>query len=149
MHQNPGDPGCTCYRLRKAARIASRIYDKHLAAAGVNIGQFGVLVTIDAMQGASISRLAELLQMDRTTLTRNLTPLERSGYVVVRPGADKRSKAVDLTHAGGATLRTARPLWRDAQNILETTLGMSEKKALHKALERTIALISAVEYEGI
>jgi DNA-binding MarR family transcriptional regulator len=138
--QMPGDPGCTCYRLRKAARVASRVYDRHLAPAGINIGQFGVLLTIESMQAASISKVADVLDMERTTLTRNLMPLERSGYVVIGPGRDKRSRAVRLTAAGAKLISMARPLWRSAQDEMDTTLGTVVKDKLHALLDRTLTI---------
>ncbi len=68
----PGDVDCTCYRLRQAARLVSRTYDSFLAPCGISIGQFGMLATLAAMNGESISKLADALQIERTTLSRNL-----------------------------------------------------------------------------
>ena len=81
--RNPGDVDCTCYRLRQTARLVSRTYDSFLAPCGISIGQFGMLATLAAMNGESISKLADALQMERTTLSRNLLPLERLGYVAI------------------------------------------------------------------
>src|SRR5260370_36152045 len=97
MTTNPGDLGCTCYRLRQAARLISRTYDLFLAPCGISIGQFGMLATLSAMEGESITRLAEVLQMERTTLTRNLMPLQKLGYIVVQQSPDKRARALSLS----------------------------------------------------
>jgi DNA-binding MarR family transcriptional regulator len=148
MKRNPGDIGCTCYRLRQAARLVSRTYDQFLAPCGISIGQFGMLVTLTAMEGESISKLAETLQMERTTLTRNLLPLQKLGYVAIEPGPDKRARALRLTETGKAALVAAQPLWQVAQRSLEHQLGKAEVKSLNAALEDTLDRMSAHD-EGL
>jgi DNA-binding MarR family transcriptional regulator len=142
MTSNPGDLGCTCYRLRQTARLVSRTYDLFLAPCGISIGQFGMLATLMAMEGASISTLAEVLQMERTTLTRNLTPLQKLGYVSIEQGADKRARSLKLTKAGKKTLTTAKPLWRAAQRSLEKQLGKAEVSLLNVTLDDTLHHLS-------
>ena len=73
--------GCTCMRLRKVSRRVSQIYDHSLEAAGMTVTQYGVLGHIARFDGIGIGALAEKLGMDPTTLTRNLRPLERQGFV--------------------------------------------------------------------
>jgi DNA-binding MarR family transcriptional regulator len=148
MKRNPGDIGCTCYRLRQAARLVSRTYDQFLAPCGISIGQFGMLVTLTAMEGESISKLAETLQMERTTLTRNLLPLQKLGYVAIEPGPDKRARALRLTETGKAALVAAQPLWQVAQRSLEHQLGKAEVKSLNAVLEDTLDRMSAHD-EGL
>jgi DNA-binding MarR family transcriptional regulator len=135
---NPGDLNCTCYRLRQSARLTSRLYDGFLAPVGLGIGQFGILVTVSAMEGGSITELAAALQMERTTLTRNLVPLQKLGYLVVAPALDKRVKAVSLTNQGTIALNKAMPLWQAAQRSLERQLGLNEVKTLNAALDETL-----------
>ena len=74
--------------------------------------------------------------MDRTTTGRALRPLEREGLVVIGPGKDGRTRALDLTEAGRARLREAVPLWREAQAAFEDRYGASEAEALRTALAR-------------
>jgi DNA-binding MarR family transcriptional regulator len=142
MPSNPGDLDCTCYRLRQTTRLVSRTYDLFLAQCGMSIGQFGMLSTLKAMEGESISRLAEVLHMDRTTLTRNLSPLQKCGYVVVEGGADKRSRALRLTNAGKKALANAKPKWRAAQTHLEGQLGHARIELLNRTLDNTLGRIS-------
>src|SRR5260370_16447149 len=123
MTTNPGDLGCTCYRLRQAARLVARTYDLFLAPCGISIGQFGMLATLIAMEGQSISRVAQALQMERTTLSRNLAPLQRLGYVVIEQGPDRRARSLSLTKAGREELATARPTSRGPPRPLHTPLG--------------------------
>jgi DNA-binding MarR family transcriptional regulator len=138
MTPNPGDLGCTCYRLRQTARLISRTYDHFLAPCGITIGQFGMLATLTAMEGESISRLAEALQMERTTLTRNLTPLQKLGYVVIEQGPDKRVRSLSLTRAGKKALAAAKSRWHAAQLSLEKQLGKQEVKLLNATLDHTL-----------
>ncbi len=139
----PGDLGCTCYRLRQTARLVSRTYDRFLAPAGISIGQFGILATLVAMQGQSTSALAEALQMERTTLTRNLSPLEKLGYIHSAEGEDRRSRVHHLTQAGLQALRAAKPLWLAAQQDLEHRLGKREVGILNKTLDNALTRLPA------
>src|ERR1700679_2981653 len=100
MPLHPGDPGCICYRLRQTARLISRTYDHFLTPVGISIGQFGILATLAAMQGSSISKLADVLQMERTTLTLSLLPLKKLGCIEIEEGDDRRAKSLCLTRAG-------------------------------------------------
>ncbi len=138
MIHNPAELGCTCYRLRQAARLASRTYDSFLAPCGISIGQFGVIATLAAMQGESISALAEVLQMERTTLTRNLSPLRKLGYIVVEQGPDNRARSLRLTKTGEKVLKAAKPLWQAAQASIEQRLGKVYVANLNATLEHTL-----------
>ena len=128
--------GCTCLRLRKAARRVSQIYDSYVEPHGLTITQFGLLAHLRALPGISVSALAEKLVMDPTTLTRNLRPLEKKGLVkfAVDPN-DRRARALHLTAAGRDTFRAARPAWAKAQRHMEEVLGNTDVGVLHKALE--------------
>jgi DNA-binding MarR family transcriptional regulator len=105
-----------------ATRRATRAYDRHLAKAGLGSPQYGVLMTIDAIPGRSVGDIAARLDMDRTTLTRNLELLVARGLVATE-GSDRRTKALRLTAAGAAKLAQARRYWRMAQDELEAHNG--------------------------
>lgn len=129
---------CTCLRIRKAARRITQIYDHALAPSGLGAAQFSLLAHLRWHDGLSIVELAEMMGMDRTTLTRNLKPLEAQGLAAVGPGPDRRSKAVRLTAEGRDALRRAAPLWREAQDRVEATLGEPTVAELHRLLDRSI-----------
>ena len=131
-------PACTVYRLRLAARATTRLYDDHLAPAGISISQFGLLRIVATGDGASVTDLARRMGLDRTTLTRNLGPLVRSGHLALAQGADKRTRAITITDKGRASLVVAKPLWKAAQADLQATLGPSAYAALHDALGTAI-----------
>ncbi len=138
MGSHHGDFDCTCYRLRQTARLLSRTYDQFLAPSGMSIGQFGVLATLSDLEGASVSSLANVLQMERTTLTRNLLPLQKAGYVATGEGPDKRFRTLSLTKAGKKALTAATPMWRAAQQSLEEHLGMTKVQSLNRMLDGTL-----------
>ena len=121
------------------ARRITQIYDRHLEPSGLTVTQFGVLAHIDGRDDVSIGALAERLVSDPTTLTRNLRPLERKGYVKLVPGReDKRRKVLVATARGQAALRDARPLWRKAQAEVAEALGEAGLATLHHSLNRSL-----------
>lgn len=136
---------CTVYRLRMVTRRATRLYDRHLAPTGLGIAQFGLLNAIWSRAGASVTDIAALLDMERTTLTRNLGPLVRRGFVALGAGPDKRSRSVTVTAAGKEAVRNARPYWRAAQAELASALGEERHAALVAALGLALAHIPDTE----
>jgi DNA-binding MarR family transcriptional regulator len=107
---------CLCMHARRAARAIARRYDKALRPAGLTSGQFSILMSLNRPEPPGMGDVADLLALDRTTLTANLKPLERRGLVraSVDP-ADKRGRRLALTDEGRDALAAAVPLWRQAQ----------------------------------
>jgi DNA-binding MarR family transcriptional regulator len=126
-------------RLRKASRRVSQIYDRSLEPAGLTVTQYGILGQLAQFDGISIGALAEKLIMDPTTLTRNLHPLERQGFVVLKPDRrDRRSRCLHLTASGRKAFERAKPAWARAQQHVEQVLGEVEIPVLHAALDRLL-----------
>ncbi len=134
--------GCTCARLRKLTRRLTRIYDAHLAAQAIKVTQYSLLV--NAARGErTLSEFAAELEMDRSTLSRNLTPLVAQGWVSVSIGEDPRSRSISVTAAGRRKLKAALPLWRKAQCQVESILGAAGVGELHRKIERALAALPA------
>ncbi|MES1153264.1 MAG: MarR family transcriptional regulator [Dongia sp.] len=114
---------CLCHRARMAARAVTRGYDLALRETGLRATQLAVLAAIAARGALSIKALADDLGMDRTTLTRNLRPLEDLGYVAIGAEARHRSRTLALTESGDAALAAALPLWEQAQRAMQQRLG--------------------------
>ena len=134
--------GCTCARLRKLTRRLTRIYDAHLAAAGIKVTQYSLLA--NAVRGErTLSEFATELDMDRSTLSRNLAPLAAQGWVSISVGSDPRSRSVSVTATGRRKLKAALPLWRKAQCETEAILGPSGVADLHRKIEHALAALSA------
>jgi DNA-binding MarR family transcriptional regulator len=134
-------PGCTCFSLRKLTRTVSRLYDLHLAAAGMKTTQYSLLRSI-AREALPVAELAARLSTERTTLTRTLKPLIEAGWVVLKPGADSRQRIVTITANGNDAIKTARQAWRRAQSELEQTLGMKAVRALHLQLDTALTQLT-------
>jgi DNA-binding MarR family transcriptional regulator len=109
------DLPCACTALRKASRAVSRLYEEHMEGSGVTISQFAILRAIERGPGQALSRLAEAMVMDRTSLYRALEPMAREGWLAVEAGAGGRAKIARLTDGGRTVLREAAPHWAAAQ----------------------------------
>jgi len=110
-------------------RAVSQHYDKTMAPAGLRGTQFTILTVLSRSEDLSISDLAEYLVMDRTTLTRNLKPLEKEGYLKVLPGLqDRRSRRIELTRAGRKAQKVAMPYWQKAQDEMVDFMGKQNAK---------------------
>ena len=115
---------CMGQRVRRAARVVGNYYDVHLKSAGLKGTQFTLLNAIYLNPSITITQLADLLLLNRTTLNRNLKPLERQGLVRTSHGKDQRTRVLKLTHEGKSILQRALPLWLEAQSGVVETLGM-------------------------
>ena len=130
-------------RLRKASRVVSQIYDRGLASAGMTVTQYGLLAHLARFDGIAIGELAGKLAMDPTTLTRNLRPLERQGFVKQEPDhRDGRARRLHLTASGRRAYDAAKPSWADAQRHIERVLGDVEAEALNATLDRVLEKLS-------
>ena len=107
--------GCVCVSVRRVARALTRAYDEALRPCGLTITQFSLLVGVALAGGPSIGQLAEILGLERTTLTRDLRPLRERGLVDLRVGDDRRSRVVEITAPGRRAAAKALPRWREAQ----------------------------------
>lgn len=134
---------CTNFRLRKLSRRVGQHYDAHLAQVGLRSTQFSLLGALMRETPPTLTQLADTLEMDRTTLTRNLRPLAAAGWVELAPGADGRTRAVRITAAGRERWRLARPLWREAQRSLHAAFGEPAVARLHAALDAALAHMPA------
>ena len=126
---------CSCIALRQAARRITQFYDQHLAPSGLRVTQFSILVTLHDLGPRSISELAAEMGLDRTTLGRNIRPLERDGLVAIAVDPrDRRGRALALTDEGKARLRQGAKLWRTAQTRFQQSYGEADTETLHRML---------------
>src|SRR5271155_151845 len=114
---------CACANLRRADRVVTRYYDAVLRPSGLHATQFTLLQALNLASGISQKQMAELLEIDSTTLTRTLAPLRRKGWLRSETGADRRELRLSLTAAGKREYRHALPYWRSAQKGLQQALG--------------------------
>jgi DNA-binding MarR family transcriptional regulator len=114
---------CYCVVARTAARKTTALYDALLEPAGVTLAQFSLLRKIDRAGTASLTKLGQLTELDRSTIGRNVKALERLQLVRAALAKDQREAAVQLTPAGKRALKIGAPLWEEAQRRVETALG--------------------------
>ena len=115
---------CICLHLQRAARAVARYFDELMRPVGLTSGQFSILMSLNRPDPPTIRSVAELLAMDRTTLTANLKPLERRGLVRIQiDKADRRNRRLVLTAKGRAALIAALPAWHDGHAAIEPLLA--------------------------
>jgi len=134
---------CTCANLRKATRLVTQAYDAALQPSGLKATQFTVLATLASMDDGSapLTRLADKLVMDRTTLTRNLKPLVRDGLIDIVQESDQRVRNVTLTANGKASFEEAQPRWERVQSAMVEKLGSERWSGLLEDLGATITTL--------
>jgi DNA-binding MarR family transcriptional regulator len=129
---------CACHKARTAARAVTRAYDEALRPVGLRATQLAVLVAVAMDDAISINALAQFMGMDRTTLTRNLRPLEKEGLVTLGIEGWRRSRALTITKKGRSRLREALPLWSTAQQALRKRLGDRNWEVVRIGLDHLI-----------
>ena len=131
---------CNCLAVRQAARHVTQFYDQLLAASGLRTTQFSMLARLRSKGPMTINALAAEMVMDRTTLGRNIQPLERDGLILIRQGAaDRRNKELHLTESGVARLRAGIKLWAEAQARFEAAFGGERSGELRDLLRMVVA----------
>ncbi|MAA98483.1 MAG: MarR family transcriptional regulator [Stappia sp.] len=128
---------CLCLHAQRAARALARRFDEVLRPFGLTNGQFSLLMSLNRPEPPTFAPVAELLAMDRTTLTAALKPLERRGLVRVEPDRkDRRSRRLILTQEGHAALIAALPAWREAHAEVDRMLAPSDPQEVRDALRK-------------
>jgi len=118
----------------------TRAYDEALRPSGVSAAQLAILAAVDVGEAASIAELSKRLAMDRTTLSRNLKPLERARWIRLGAEGWKRSKTVHVTTEGRQRLARATALWETAQATFLERFGKAEWARVARELQAICAL---------
>src|SRR5262245_29555098 len=113
---------CACLKVRTAGRAVTRVYDDAFRPLGLRATQLSVLVAVVSREAVSIASLSRMLGMDRSTLARNLRPLEEKGLVALGPEGHHRSRTLSITSKGEQLVRKALPLWEKTQEKLRGEL---------------------------
>ena len=127
--------GCTNLKLRQLGRMVTRLYDSYLVEAGLTNMQYALLSHVVKLGPIRPSDLARRMQLDASTLTRNLQPLTAQGWITVGPGSDARSRLVAATATGQAKRVEGQRRWKVAQIGLNERLGGERVNALHELLD--------------
>jgi DNA-binding MarR family transcriptional regulator len=127
---------CVAGRVRKLNRMVTAIYDGALASAGLKTSQFTVLVAVANRGQARPAELTKLLQLDESTLSRNVERMYAKGWLRLETGEDRRSHLIEVTEKGQALLRKCLPAWQQAQENVTKRLGAETIAALKSAIRR-------------
>ena len=143
----PADPaaapsGCSSLKLRQLSRRVSQHFDRIVGEAGLKTTQYSLLSHITRLGPIRPSELADAMEMEPSTLTRNLQPLIAHGWVVVGAGADGRSRSIEATDAGRAKRSEAQREWKRAQMALNERLGPQRVASLHSVIDDCLALMN-------
>ena len=131
---------CNCFVVRSAARHLTQLYDQFLAPVGLHVTQFSILAKLKRLDPMTINALAKEMVMDRTTLGRNVQPLERDGLIKIEASAtDGRAKELRLTKAGEKRLEAGREAWVQAQARFEDRFGVKRAADFRAILRAVVA----------
>jgi DNA-binding MarR family transcriptional regulator len=133
-----GPSKCVCVNLRRASRTITKIYDKALEPSKLKVTQFSVLVTIMNCGPINVSNLSRLLNLDRTTLVRNLKSSELACYIEDVAGSDPRERLLAISASGRLAVEEALPCWRAVQKQVRSELGPEN-------LEQLAVLLTGLE----
>jgi len=148
MSANPAlkPEDCNCFIARSAARHVTQLYDQFLAQVGLHVTQFSILAKLKRLGPMTINGLAKEMVMDRTTLGRNVLPLERDGLIKIEASAaDGRAKELHLTKAGEKRLLAGREAWAQAQARFDDRFGAKRAADFRTMLRAVVTSDFAAE----
>ena len=151
LHRAPGAPvaerpqGCTNLKLRQLMRRVAQRYDAEVGQVGLKGTQYSLLSHVIKLGPIRPVDLAAGMNIDASTLSRNLKPLVAAGWVTLEAGADARSRLVQATEAGRAKRVEAQRRWRVAQEGVNATLGPERVIALHALIDEAMRALDAAD----
>ncbi len=139
---------CACMAMRMASRTITKIYDQALKPSGIKVTQFSILMNIKTHGPVNISTLAKLQHLDRTTLVRNLKPLEIAKLLESVPSNNPRERQVHITDHGLKTIKIALPYWKTIQRKISNKLNLEQLNLL-ESFANSLEDVVASEDEAI
>lgn len=143
-----GTSACAAYQFRRTSRAVARLYDAAIAVSGLRSTQFAILTAIAKLQPVAISRVAEILVIDSTTMTRSLRLMQKDGLIEIAPRGQRRQRLLTLTSKAEKALAVAVPLWREAQARFLASLGGKQWTQFQDELEHAANVAVTLENEG-
>jgi len=134
--------GCSSFKLRQLSRRVSQHFDHVVGTAGLKTTQYSLLTHVMRLEPARPMDLAAEMEMDASTLTRNLQPLVKQGWLEIGPGDDGRSRLVTLTDAGREKRAEAQREWKRAQVTFNEQMGEARVARLHELIDECLALMN-------
>src|SRR5215831_6060608 len=134
---------CACFNVRRVARVMTQFFDAEVRRHGLRPTQTPILGALQARDGWGMAELSDWLGMDRTTLVRNLRPLQRDGLVLANGGGRGGHVELAITEKGRTALAKMLPAWRSAQDKVVATLGKERWSAIIRDLEQVASKLRA------
>lgn len=144
----PPVQGCTNLKLRQLNRRVSQLYDRTLAECGLKTTQYSLLSHVVRLGPVRPGELAQAMQMDASTLTRNLQSLVAQGWVRSGPGSDGRCRCIEITAAGRVKRAEAQRVWKRAQQSVSERLGPGTVQQLHALIDDCLARLDTQDATG-
>lgn len=141
MIQTVKPTGCTNLKLHQLSRRIARLYEADVRALGLKNTQYSLLSYVVKIGPIQPSALAAEMQLDPSTLTRNLQPLIAQGWIEIKPGPDARSRIIVITEAGRALRAEAQLAWKRSQLAINNLLGVPRVIALHDLIDTCLDLL--------
>jgi DNA-binding MarR family transcriptional regulator len=127
---------CFAVRLRLLNRVITRIYDEALRPLGVTVNQMNILAVVENMGEAEAGVIGQFLQMEKSTVSRNIERMRRQGWLGEKPASDARRVVLSVTSRGRALLTKAMPLWTQAQEQVRELLGEAGVASIIRVADR-------------
>lgn len=140
--------GCTNFKLRQVARLATRHYEAYVAPTGLKITQYSLLSHVVRLGPIRAGDLARTMGLSASALSRNLQPLLAAGWLEIEPGDDARSRLVTATAAGREQRALAQRAWKQAQLAFNQRLGVERVAALHALLDECVLALGDDDEDG-
>jgi DNA-binding MarR family transcriptional regulator len=139
---------CMCASVRRASRAMTQSYDDALRLFGLHATQFSILQVLSRTGELNQRQLSRILAADSTTLTRNLRLMRKRGWIVIRPGKDRRERWLQLSPSGNRALVRATPAWQRGQEQLRARLGEASWRNLQAVSMAVVSAVSTRDPEG-
>jgi DNA-binding MarR family transcriptional regulator len=133
---------CVCFNLRRVTRAVTQFFDGEMRRHGIRPTQGSILASLQARDSWTMAELSDWLGMDRTTLVRNLRPLQRDGLVLAGGGGRGRLVELSITTKGRKQIEKLTPAWKSAQNAVVKTLGEKRWSAILTDLETAASALN-------
>lgn len=141
MNYNPNFKSpCYAISLSRAANTVNAFYDNRLSSTGISIKQFSLLINLSLLDGTSTVELSSVVNLDRTTITRNLKVLLNRGWICDVSDSGSRAHRYVITDSGKAQLDICYPIWEAAQKDIQAFLGKEEAHTLMNLLRHIQSL---------
>ena len=142
IKQFPKSPGiCNCTNMRRASRAITQFYDKFLMPSGLKVTQYSLLNHLKRLGPLTMNELSQAIRLERTTLVRNLKPLEKMGFVSICATKVAQTNQVNITESGLQALTKALPYWTQAQAAIDSLFSDEERKIFGGALEKIESIV--------